>query len=367
LKDWGKLIHPDDRSSALNSWRQSLEMGAPWNSEHRLPDCRGVYRWFRQRGVPQSEGDDRCIRWYMLLTEIDQHKNTEERLRESEAFLLHAQRLSLTGSWKHDLSSGEVSITPEMARIYAIQPHEVATTVEFFVNRIHPEDRPDIESKYARALLDKCDFTTDFRIVLGDGSIRQIHNAAHPKVNEGLDSNGDGSSSAATTIYLLGTHLFVEVDPGAQLPALFSCVVGPDFCLSADQVGVNIAGIGSVFTLVQILNTGEADASGSAGGNFPSVTPGVYDLAAEADPLYVSSTGVVPSGTIVNTIVIGADGPGVSLSPYTFPIPEPGTWMLAGVGVVAFAARKFFACVLRVQQKHPPVLLPKAGARALFA
>jgi PAS domain S-box-containing protein len=185
LKDWGKLIHPDDRSSALNSWRQSLEMGAPWNSEHRLPDAGGVYRWFRQRGVPQSEGDDRCIRWYMLLTEIDQHKNTEERLRESEAFLLHAQRLSLTGSWKHDLSSGEVSITPEMARIYAIQPHEVATTVEFFVNRIHPEDRPDIESKYARALLDKCDFTTDFRIVLGDGSIRQIHNAAHPKVNEG--------------------------------------------------------------------------------------------------------------------------------------------------------------------------------------
>jgi len=184
LKDWGKLIYPDDRPSALNSWRQSLEMGNPWNSEHRLPDARGVYRWFRQRGVPQTDADGRCIRWYMVLTEIDQHKNTEERLRESEAFLLHAQRLSLTGSWKHDLSSGKVSITPEMARIYAVQPHEVATTVEFFVNRIHPEDRPGIESKYARALLDKCDFTTDFRIVLGDGSIRQIHNAAHPKVNE---------------------------------------------------------------------------------------------------------------------------------------------------------------------------------------
>jgi hypothetical protein len=176
------------------------------------------------------------------------------------------------------------------------------------------------------------------------GAIIQINpNEIDITLSSALDSNGDGSSSAATTIYLLGTHLSVEVNPGTQLPALFGCAVGPAFCLSDDQVGVNIAGVGSVFTFVQILNTGEADASGSAGGNFPGVTPGVYDLTAEADPLYRSNTGVIPSGTIVNTIVIEADGPGVSLSPYRFPIPEPGTWMLAGIGVVAFAARKFYS------------------------
>jgi hypothetical protein len=166
------------------------------------------------------------------------------------------------------------------------------------------------------------------------GAIIQVNpNEIDITLSSAFDANGDGSSSAATTIYLLGTHLSVEVNPSTGSPALFSCAVGPLLCISADQVGVNIAGIGNVFTFVEVKNTGDADASGAAAGSFPNETPGVYELSAGADPLYVSNSGVLPSGTIVNTIVIEADGPDVSLSPYTFPIPEPGTWILAGIGL----------------------------------
>jgi hypothetical protein len=180
------------------------------------------------------------------------------------------------------------------------------------------------------------------------GAIIQVNpNEIDITLSTALDANGDGSSSAAATIYLLGTHLVVEVNPGSGLPALFGCAVGPVFCLSDGSVGVDIAGIGSLSTFVQILNTGEAETSGSGGAGFPNLTPGAYELTAGANALYVSNSGVLPSGTIVNTIVIEADGLGVSLSPYTFPIPEPGTWILAGIGVVAFAARKCHSCSMR--------------------
>jgi hypothetical protein len=161
-----------------------------------------------------------------------------------------------------------------------------------------------------------------------------------------LDSTGNGFSSQATAIYLLGTHLYVTFNPGTPgYPALFGCAIGPAFCSSSDHVDVDIAGIGDVSMSLEIQNTenGGADASGSGYGNFPSVTPGVYQLTAFVQSAYSSNTDAIPTGTLVNTIVIQAEELGVSLSPYTFPIPEPGTWMLAGIGVVAFTVGKLIS------------------------
>jgi hypothetical protein len=174
------------------------------------------------------------------------------------------------------------------------------------------------------------------------GAIIQINpNEIDITLSTALDSNGNGLSSEGATIYLLGTHLFVMINPGTPgYPSIFSgCTAS---CISADQVSVGIPGIGNVFVFLEEDHPGQGDFSGSGSALFPGLTPGVYEVTAEAEPLYQSLTGgPIPTGTIVNTIVIAADGPGVSLSPYTFPIPEPGTWMLAGIGVVAFAARKF--------------------------
>jgi hypothetical protein len=184
-------------------------------------------------------------------------------------------------------------------------------------------------------------------VAAAQGAIIQVNpNEIDITLTTALDSNGNGFSSDGATIYLLGTHLFVMINPGTPgYPSIFSgCTVS---CVSADQVSVDIPGIGNVFAFLEEDHPGQGDFSGSGSVLFPGLTPGVYQLTAEAEPLYQSNTGVIPPGTIVNTIVIQADGLGVSLSPYTFPIPEPGTWMLAGIGVVAFAARKLHSCAIR--------------------
>ncbi len=50
-------------------------------------------------------------------TEIDARKQSEEKLRRSEADLLEEQRLSHAGSWRHDLASGTFTVSPEVLRI----------------------------------------------------------------------------------------------------------------------------------------------------------------------------------------------------------------------------------------------------------
>ena len=119
-----------------------------------------------------------------LKTEINERKQAEEKLRRSEAYLLEAQRLSHTGSWTHDALSGTVTTTPEVLRIFGVRPDEDPSTAEFFFSRIHPEDRPIEARNYEKAQLTKADFESEYRIVLPDGSIRQIHNLGHPILNE---------------------------------------------------------------------------------------------------------------------------------------------------------------------------------------
>ncbi len=103
LKQWGTgdAVHPDDLPAAIAAWTRAVETGASYEFEHRIRRADGIYRWFQSRGHPLRDADGQIVRWYNLLTDIDERKNVEEKLRRSEAFLLEAQSMSRTGSWRH--------------------------------------------------------------------------------------------------------------------------------------------------------------------------------------------------------------------------------------------------------------------------
>jgi transcriptional regulator with GAF, ATPase, and Fis domain len=71
--------------------------------------------------------------------------------------------------------------------MYGIEPEDDASSVDFYFSRMHPKDRPEVEQAYAAALLRKTDFEADFRIVLPDGTIKNIRSIGHPI----LDERGD--------------------------------------------------------------------------------------------------------------------------------------------------------------------------------
>jgi len=114
MKRWGtsNAVHPDDLPVVIAAWTRSVETGAPYEFEHRLRRADGVYRWFQARGLPLHDDEGRIVRWYVLLTDVDERKNVEERLRRSEAFLLEAQSMSRTGSWRHDPAPAKLWLGP---------------------------------------------------------------------------------------------------------------------------------------------------------------------------------------------------------------------------------------------------------------
>src|SRR6202047_2202751 len=130
-------------------------------------------------------GTERVPRFIMALSEdITQRKRAEEKLRRSEADLLEAQRLSHTGSLKHDIASGRVTVSPEVYRIYGVRPDEVQSNTDFWLNRNHPEDAKRIQELFERSEIQKTDYESDYRIVLPDGAVKHLHAIGHPIVNE---------------------------------------------------------------------------------------------------------------------------------------------------------------------------------------
>ena len=118
-----------------------------------------------------------------IATDITLRKQTEEELLRSEAYLAEGQRLSRTGSWSWNTLTGEVSWSRETFRIFGLDSAHSKPTRELFFQFLHPGDRATIQA-VEDALREQDAIEYDYRIILGDGSIKFIHAVTRSFRNE---------------------------------------------------------------------------------------------------------------------------------------------------------------------------------------
>jgi PAS domain S-box-containing protein len=176
-------IHPADRDLVQQSIDSASGTGANLDFEHRLLMLDGSVKHLHviARGSKTSAEN---LEFVGAVTDVTAAKQAEEELRHREAELLEAQRLSHTGSWKHDIASGRVIVSPEVYRIFGVRPDEVQSNTEFWLNRNHPEDAKRVQELFEMSEIQKIDYETDYRIVLLDGAVKHLHAIGHPIVNE---------------------------------------------------------------------------------------------------------------------------------------------------------------------------------------
>ena len=77
------VIHTEDLPRAIRLFTQAITSGEPLEYEARLRRFDAVYRWFQVRAFPARDGMGRVVRWYTLVTDIDDLKRAEDALRAS--------------------------------------------------------------------------------------------------------------------------------------------------------------------------------------------------------------------------------------------------------------------------------------------
>jgi diguanylate cyclase (GGDEF)-like protein/PAS domain S-box-containing protein len=113
-----------------------------------------------------------------------QRKRAEDTLRESEANLAEAQRITHLGSWEldladlRDLNKNKVRWSDETYRIFGYEPRQIKASNELFYNSVHPHDRDRIYQDIADAIEQKKSFEVEHRVVLPDKSERFVREQA---------------------------------------------------------------------------------------------------------------------------------------------------------------------------------------------
>jgi PAS domain S-box-containing protein len=105
---WRDGLHPEEREFVLNTMKIGSSLGKPYSFEcrHRLED--GTYGWIHSAVEPLVGPDGRVVRWYGLITDINDRKKAEKSLRETQTKLTIASRIAvaseLTASIVHEIS-----------------------------------------------------------------------------------------------------------------------------------------------------------------------------------------------------------------------------------------------------------------------
>jgi PAS domain S-box-containing protein len=181
---WMKTTHPEDLERVMNNWKAALAGGEPLEIEARLRRADGKYRWFLSRAVPLRNDKGNIVKWYSTLTDIEDRKQAEEKLRRSQAYLAEAQKLTHTGSWAVNVATGEPSHSSvEHSRLFGFDPERGVPSRAELLQRIHPEDLDRVVEAYNRAVVERADVEVDFRTVLPNGTMKYIHSVGHPVFN----------------------------------------------------------------------------------------------------------------------------------------------------------------------------------------
>jgi PAS domain S-box-containing protein len=118
-------------------------------------------------------------------------------LKRSETFLAEGQRMSGTGSWSWSISTGDVVWSEELYRIFGFDSRkERRPNIDLFLQAVHPEDRATVRRELDAAIAAGSAFAQDFRVLLSDGSVKHLHGAGRPLIDE----SGEMREFVGTTI-----------------------------------------------------------------------------------------------------------------------------------------------------------------------
>jgi PAS domain S-box-containing protein len=172
-------VHPEDAPLVKQTIERASKAGKNFEHKYRLlmPDGSVKHVHVVARALSDESGS---VEFVGAVMDVTVAKQAEETLRESEAYLAEAQRLSHTGSWASTPATGDIRYwSEECYRVLGFDPHGGQPRFETFFQRIHPDDQRRLE-QVERASGDKTGFEFDYRIVHPSGEIREIHTVGHP-------------------------------------------------------------------------------------------------------------------------------------------------------------------------------------------
>jgi PAS domain S-box-containing protein len=92
-----KIFHPDDVEPMRVAWEEILRSKRGMDVDARIRRADGEYRWFTLRQNALRDADGEVTRWYGIIIDIEDRRQAEEKLRQSQSDLARVARMTTMG------------------------------------------------------------------------------------------------------------------------------------------------------------------------------------------------------------------------------------------------------------------------------
>jgi PAS domain S-box-containing protein len=183
LRGWNwkdsNILHPDDFQGLFETWSAIVASGQPGEIQARMRRFDGEYRWFLFRVAPLRDESGRLVAWWGIDLDIHDRIRAEDKLRQSEAYLAEAQRLSRTGSFGWNVATGALVWSEETFCILGYD-QTIKPTLELVFKRIHPDDIANVRQTLDHATHGNANLDFEHRLLMPDGSVKHVRVLAQP-------------------------------------------------------------------------------------------------------------------------------------------------------------------------------------------
>jgi PAS domain S-box-containing protein len=177
-------VHPSDRSAIQQAIDLAIHTGKDFAHDYRLLLGSGTIKHVHSTGHPITNKSGEIVEIIGAAAEITDRVFAEQALKRSEFYLAEAEKISHTGCWARNTTTGEVFWSEEEWRIFGLDPKKTELTHQVFLNMIHPDDRPSVEMISASAVRLGKPYDIPYRIIFKDGSIKHLHMVGNPVIHE---------------------------------------------------------------------------------------------------------------------------------------------------------------------------------------
>ncbi len=136
----------------------------------------GRRRIIQNSAAPLFDGRGEIVGAVVVNEDVTERVAAEQALRKTQRLLVEAERLGETGSWEHDLLTGEIVNSEENRRLFFGDDRGKGERFEDYAEAVHPADRDWVIRRRTQLLAGEGRPDIEFRVVRpdGDSPIRTI-------------------------------------------------------------------------------------------------------------------------------------------------------------------------------------------------
>jgi PAS domain S-box-containing protein len=174
------LVHPDDLPRIGESYEQYVHSAlASPPQDLRLRRRNGSWSTVEatRKLLTDESGELVAV---VSAHEVTERRQAAEALRRSEERFRLAARATNDVLWEWSLECGELDWCANAHKTFRYAPHEMGTTIEWWYDRVHPEDRERVISGFQHVLSGVGEFWSgEYRVRRGDGSYASVLDRAY--------------------------------------------------------------------------------------------------------------------------------------------------------------------------------------------